>query len=152
MITRNKRVAATLLKRESQGTANATAVAVSFSGTDVIDDPWGFFNPNISQSRLTIPPGLGGKYIVQAHATLSIINNGFLVQIRKGPTDEIRPTCGKLTPNNTIQGQLSVMSPVMPIWDGQYVELYVQQNDASLPDILGTDQCLTGLSLIRISD
>ena len=68
-------VGAHATKTANQSLANVTLTAVTFDGTDILDTD-SFHNPASNNSRMTIPAGLGGKYLIQAQIQWSSNSTG----------------------------------------------------------------------------
>jgi hypothetical protein len=90
-------VGVSIIGNSNQTIANETATAVNFGGTDQYDTD-AFHDPSSNNSRITIPSGKGGKYLVtgtiwwndgSGQRFVSIYKNGTEILISLAATDYI---------------------------------------------------------------
>tara|TARA_R110000868_G_scaffold296804_1_gene557170 strand:+ start:227 stop:1078 length:852 start_codon:yes stop_codon:yes gene_type:complete len=118
----------------SQSISNATFTAKSFPGTDVYDTD-GFHDPATNNSRITIPTGLGGYYLVYGQVNWDANATGRrLLYIRKNGTAiyfvEGFASSASIYPTNTV-------SIIDNFAAGDYLELFVYQNSGGSLNVLG---------------
>jgi hypothetical protein len=122
---------------DQTGVATATNTAVSFTGTDELDTD-AFHDPASNPSRITIPSGKGGKYLLTGYVIwdsdttgqrrILFYKNG---SVLIGGTN----TLGSLAGGIGYAQQTTSIVVALAVAD--YVELYVTQNS-------GTNRTLSG--------
>jgi hypothetical protein len=113
-------------KSGSQTIANATQEKLTFADTDVYDTD-GFHDPASNSSRITIPAGLGGYYLVYGLVGWDASTAGRRVlYITKNNTATLRVTGGFSTATNTVYPSQELMT-VVNLSATDYVELEVLQ-------------------------
>jgi len=116
-------VGTSLTKSAGQSIANATYTAISFDGEDYDTDA--FHDNSTNNSRITIPSGKAGKYLVTANISLeSGAGNFRIINIYKN---------GSGTGDNTVAtvsgfGTIVVKTVVMNLAVGDYIQAFVYQN------------------------
>lgn len=116
-------VGAQIRRTTNQAIGNGTTTAVSFDTEDYDTD--GFFaggNP----TRLTIPSGLGGTYIVSGVFWWQTGNNSTMIGVRKNGNDTIIANSEGQEPNLT--NARNSICGVMRLVADEYIELCAWQN------------------------
>lgn len=118
----------------TQSIADLTLTAVSFTAADSWDTD-GFHSTVSNQSRLTVPSGLGGKYLIVASVSWANNTTGWRdLRIRaNGSTDLATARVGTGTPNPY---PISTMSTVEQLAAGTYIEVTAWQNSGAALDVL----------------
>ena len=122
-----------LFSSTTQNINNNTLTAVQFSATDYIDTD-GYHDPSTNNTRITIPTGKGGKYLVITAAIYSVAPNGMrsTIYLNGSAFSELRQdaTGGRSGPIDHL---------VMNLSAGDYIEFYAYQNSGGAAEIWGTD-------------
>lgn len=122
---------------DQTGIVTATDTAVSMTGTDEKDTD-GFHDPGSNPSRITIPAGLGGTYLLQGYILWdgNTVGNRRL-QFAKNGTLLAGGTTGQVVPNDLgFQQQTSSMT--VDLVAGDYVEMSVQQTSGANRTLSGS--------------
>jgi hypothetical protein len=139
-------VGANATKTANQSLANVTLTAVTFDGTDILDTD-SFHNPASNNSRMTIPAGLGGKYLIQA--TIQFASNttgGRELQIYKNGATVLQYVTtdaeGSLT--MAISGTYSLVAT-------DYVEIRAYQSSGGALDIWASNSGYTNATSFQVT-
>jgi hypothetical protein len=139
-------IGANATKTANQSLANVTLTAVTFDGTDILDTD-SFHNPASNNSRMTIPAGLGGKYLIQA--TIQFASNttgGRELQIYKNGTTVLQYVTtdaeGSLT--MAISGTYSLVAT-------DYVEIRAYQSSGGALDIWASNSGYTNATSFQVT-
>lgn len=118
----------------TQSIADLTATAVSFTAADSWDTD-GFHSTVSNQSRLTVPSGLGGKYLIVASVPWANHTTGWrdLTIRANGSTglDSTRVGSGVANPY-----PISTITTIQQLAAGTYVEVTAWQNSGAALDVL----------------
>lgn len=122
-------------------------VTLAFTG-EAFDD--GLHSTTTNPSRFTVPTGLGGKYLVTAHAVFTGAAAGGdtsrLVRLRRnGTTIEAE---GRLLENGA--GTTVVLTTVAKLNAGEYLEMLVWQDSGSTLYACGSSVQYTTLTMVRL--
>jgi hypothetical protein len=118
----------------SQALTNSAFTSLAFNATDVFDTD-GFHDPSSNNTRITIPAGLGGKYLLSGYVTFP---NSTTASSEKrigyrldGGTDVIlhRQTVATDTAGST--GYMGIPPTVLDLVPGQYVEVRAWSTNAN---------------------
>ena len=126
----------------------ATWVALAFNA-ELFDD--GLHSTSTNPSRFAAPSGLGGKYLVIAHAVFTNSPTGGddtarVVRLRKNGT--IVEAEGRLLENGA--GTTVVVSTVAQLNAGDYLEMLVYQNSGSTVQACGSSAQYTTFTMVRM--
>lgn len=115
----------------AQSIATATATAVQFSSVDVWDTD-AFHDPASNNTRLTVPAGLAGRYVLFGTTTFSANTTGrrFIALRRNGVETEWGTSH---EPNNALH-RVPVAGEV-ELSVGDYMELWVYQDSGASRDV-----------------
>jgi hypothetical protein len=118
---------------QSLTTGTATAITFGASDTEVFDTD-GFHSTTTNTSRITIPTGLDGVYIVTAGAGFAVSATGArYVSIYKSGTQDANT---RIPANAVALSQtLVTTSTVLQLSAGDYVEMYCFQNSGGALDV-----------------
>lgn len=139
-------VGANATKTANQSLSNVTITSISFDGTDILDTN-GFHNPASNNTRMTIPTGYGGNYLIQASLEFaSNTTGGREIYIRKnGSTDlQVIQTDAEGSLNMTISG-------TFPLVAGDYVEIRAYQSSGGSLDVWASNSGYTNCSSFQIT-
>lgn len=124
-------VGAMLFSAADQTISNNTFTAVQFAATDYIDTD-NFHNPSTNNSRMTIPSGKAGKYLVIAGALFgadtTVFRGSFYLNGSNFSEWRFR----------TNDRDTAIQYAIMDLAVGDYVEFYVYQLSGGNVDIWGT--------------
>lgn len=117
------------------GISDATVTAVQFNAADARDTD-AFHDPASSNTRMTVPTGLGGWYTAGGVVTFAANGTGYrLVGLRvNGTTRMAQQTSVSF---GTAANTLTVSAPLL-LAAGDYVELIVYQNSGGALNIDGS--------------
>lgn len=118
----------------TQSIADLTATAVSFDAADSWDTD-SIHSPSTNPSRLTVPSGLGGKYLIVASVPWANHTTGwrdFTIRAN-GSTglDSTRVGTGVANPY-----PISTITTIQQLAAGTYLEVVVWQNSGAALDVL----------------
>ena len=118
--------------------SNNSFTAVQFAATDYLDTD-AFHDPSTNNTRLTIPAGKGGKYLVYGNV---MYNSGSgVVRVRINLNGSVfSETRNALNADETLH-----QTAIMTLAETDYVELIAYQNSGGNNDIYGT----TGLGGVK---
>jgi hypothetical protein len=117
----------------SQVLANATTTTLTFNSESIDTD--GFHSTSTNTGRITIPTGLGGKYLINTTARFGLAASGFkTLKLYKngGQTVDIYEET-----NNAFQYQLGSKSFILELVAGDYLELGAFQSSGGNLDFYG---------------
>jgi hypothetical protein len=124
-------------KGASQTISNTTDTVLNFSGTDLYDTD-GFHDPATNNSRITIPAGLGGYYMVYGLNTWDVNATGRrFCELKKNGTKIF--TSNGFGPNATAAPS-NMISVVIELAATDYVEYQVWQSSGGNLDTFGNDE------------
>jgi hypothetical protein len=124
-------------KGATQTISNTTDTVLNFSGTDHYDTD-GFHDPATNNSRITIPTGLGGYYLVYGLNTWDTNATGRrFCELKKNGTKIF--TSNGFGPNSTAAPS-NMISIVLNLSAGDYVEYQVWQSSGGNLDTFGNDE------------
>lgn len=129
----------------TQSIADITSTAVSFTAADSWDTD-SFHSTVSNQSRLTVPSGLGGKYLIVATASWANNSTGWRdLRIRaNGSSDLATERVGTGAANSY---PISTMSTVEQLAAGTYIEVTAWQNSGAALDITAANVTIMQVSL-----
>ena len=111
----------------TQTISNATQTKKTFTGTDIFDTD-GFHDPASNDTRITIPAGLGGYYLISAKSTWNNSTNGRrIIYITKNNGAALTSSEGFSTATNTVY-PTSNTQVVANLSAGDYVEVEIYQS------------------------
>jgi hypothetical protein len=111
----------------SQTISNATQTKKTFTGTDVFDTD-GFHDPASNDTRITIPAGKDGYYLIYAQVTWDASSAGRrIIYLTKNNTSTLRLAEGFSTATNTVYPALSILT-VANLVAGDYIETEIFQS------------------------
>ena len=113
-----------------QSISNATETNIALGGTDVFDTD-SIHNPASNNTRLTIPSGKGGYYLVNAACpmeNLGVSGNSRLSIKRSGNV----VFSGFMGDTNAVTG--NTVSGIVEVIAGDYIEMAIYQNGGSTVD------------------
>lgn len=129
----------------TQSIADLTATAVSFTAADSWDTD-GFHSTVSNQSRLTVPSGLGGKYLIVASVPWANHTTGWrdLTIRANGSTglDSTRVGSGVANPY-----PISTITTIQQLAAGTYVEVVAWQNSGAALDVTAANVVIMQVSL-----
>lgn len=107
----------------NQTVSNTTVTVIPFAAENFDTD--GFHSTTTNNSRVTIPTGKSGKYLVIARGTFAQNNTGFRQTrvLKNGTAVQIN-----VEPTNTITDVQSNASYILDLVAGDYLEIAVYQN------------------------
>lgn len=127
-------VGVALLKSADQSVSNLTETAISFDVEEFDTD--GFHSNTTNNTRITIPTGKGGKYLVTMRLSWAQNSTGSRwVSLFKNGSDYATHIMPPISSSNT--NQLSSISLVVNLVAGDYIELYGQQGSGGSLNALG---------------
>lgn len=139
-------VGANATKTANQSLANVTVTSISFEGTDIVDSN-GFHDPVTNNTRMTIPSGYAGKYLIQG--TLEFASNttgGREVYIRKNGSTNLQAI------QTDAEGSLTMtIAGTYDLAVGDYVEIRAYQSSGGALDIWATASGYTNCSSFQIT-
>jgi len=140
-------VGANATKTASQQLTNVTLTAIAFDGTDILDTN-AFHNPASNNTRMTIPSGYDGKYLIQAQIGFaSNTTGGREVQFYKNGT-----TVLQYVQSDTGDGSLNVViSGTYPLVAGDYIEVRAYQSSGGNLDVWGSNSGYTNGTSFQIT-
>lgn len=126
---------------------SGTWVPLAFTG-ETFDD--GLHSTTLNASRFTAPSGLGGKYLVTAHAVFTAAGAGGdttrLVRLRKNGT--LIEAEGRLLENGA--GTTVSLTTVAKLNAGDYLEMLVYQDSGALLYACGSSVQYTTFTMVRL--
>ena len=129
----------------TQSIADLTLTAVSFTAADSWDTD-GFHSTVSNQSRLTVPSGLGGKYLIVATANWANNSTGWRdLSIRANGSSGLataRVGTGAANPY-----PISTITTVEQLAAGTYVEVTAWQNSGAAIDVTAANVTIMQVSL-----
>jgi hypothetical protein len=121
-------------KGATQTISNTTDTVLNFSGTDTYDTD-GFHDPATNNSRITIPAGLGGYYLIYGLNTWDVNATGRrFCELKKNGTKLY--TSNGFGPNSTAAPS-NMISIVLNLSAGDYLEYQVWQSSGGNLDTFG---------------
>jgi len=139
-------VGANATKTANQSLANVTVTSISFEGTDIVDSN-GFHDPATNNSRMTIPTGYAGKYLIQG--TLEFASNttgGREMYIRKNGSTNLQAI------QTDAEGSLTMtISGTYDLAVADYVEIRAYQSSGGALDVWATNSGYTNCSSFQIT-
>lgn len=124
-------------KTGSQSISNNTTTKVTFNQTDVYDTD-GFHDPATNSSRITIPTGKGGYYLIHGHMVWDANSSGRrLFKFTQNNTTDLRVMEGFSTATNTVYPGMHLIT-IVNLTAGDYVEMEVWQNTGGSLNIDGS--------------
>ena len=138
-------VGANATKQANQSLANVTMTAISFDGTDILDSN-GFHDPSSNNTRMTIPTGYGGNYLIQAQIQFAPGTAAREVQIYKNGAT-ILQMVQSIAPGSTnmiINGTFALVAT-------DYVEIRAYQSTGGALDVWGTASGYTNPTSFQIT-
>jgi hypothetical protein len=139
-------VGANATKTANQSLANATVTSISFEGTDILDSN-GFHDPSTNNTRMTIPTGYGGKYLIQG--TLEFASNtsgGREVYIRKNGSTNLQAI------QTDAEGSLTMtISGTFELAAADYVEIRAYQSSGGALDVWATNSGYGNCSSFQVT-
>jgi hypothetical protein len=142
-------VGANATKTANQSIANVTITSISFDGTDIIDTN-GFHDPSTNNSRMTIPTGYGGKYLIQSNLQFAAnVTGGREVYIRKNGSTDLQ-VIQSVVSSNTGSINMSI-SGTYALVAGDYVEIRAYQSSGGSLDIWASNSGYTNCSSFQIT-
>jgi hypothetical protein len=139
-------VGANATKQANQSLANVTVTSIAFDGTDILDTN-GFHDPSSNNTRMTIPSGYGGKYLIQG--TLEFASNttgGREVYIRKNGSTNLQAI------QTDAEGSLTMtISGTYDLAVADYVEIRAYQSSGGALDVWATASGYTNCSSFQIT-
>lgn len=129
----------------TQSIADITSTAVSFTAADSWDTD-SFHSTATNPSRLTVPSGLGGKYLIVATASWANNSTGWRdLRIRaNGSIDLATERVGTGAANPY---PISTMSTVEQLAAGTYIEVTAWQNSGAALDVTAANVVIMQVSL-----
>lgn len=129
----------------TQSIADITSTAVSFTAADSWDTD-SFHSTVSNQSRLTVPSGLGGKYLIVATANWANNSTGWRdLWIRaNGSTDLATARVGTGTANPY---PISTITTVEQLAAGTYIEVTAWQNSGAALNVTAANVTIMQVSL-----
>ena len=139
-------VGANATKTANQSLANATLTAITFDGTDILDSN-SFHNPASNSSRMTIPAGYGGKYLIQAQIQwASSATGGREVQIYKNGTTVLQYI------QEDAEGSLNMaISGTYGLVATDYVEIRAYQSSGGALDVWASNSGYTNATSFQVT-
>jgi hypothetical protein len=139
-------VGANATKTANQSLANVTVTSISFEGTDILDSN-GFHDPSTNNTRMTIPTGYAGKYLIQG--TLEFASNttgGREVYIRKNGSTNLQAI------QTDAEGSLTMtISGTFDLAVGDYVEIRAYQSSGGSLDVWATNSGYGNCSSFQVT-
>jgi hypothetical protein len=131
-------------KGASQTIPNTTDTVLNFSGTDTYDTDT-FHDTTTNNSRITIPAGLGGYYLIYGLNTWDVNATGRrFCELKKNGTKIL--TSNGFGPNSTAAPS-NMISVVLNLSAGDYMEYQVWQSSGGNLDTFGNDElCWFGVT------
>lgn len=132
----------------AQSIATSTATAVEFTAADVWDTD-AFHDPTVNPSRVVIPAGHSGRFLITAHARFAASSAGIrrLAFIAVGGST-IEESIGESNPKPSPSTTRVNSNPViLALNAGQHVELHVFQDSGGSLDVEACTMSLTFVSL-----
>lgn len=119
---------------DQTGVVTATGTAVVFNGAESFDTD-GFHDTSTNPSRMTIPAGLGGKYLAIASLTWDTSTAGTYRQMTFRKNGAGALGFDRVDPNASVPGQTSVT--VIDCVAGDYIEVFAEHDAGSNRSLLG---------------
>lgn len=127
--------------------ADSTFVAVPFAGADVYDTD-GYHDPASSNTRITIPSGLGGYYLIKGNVEWDTNAVGTrIASIYKGGAD-LAVGWTRYTPH--AGGLAHTAEAIVPLVATNYVELVVRQDSTGTRTVGGNSRTNLSVALLGI--
>jgi len=126
----------------NQTISNATATVIPFGAENFDSD--NFHSTTVNNSRITIPTGKGGKYLVVAASYFIQNSTGFrqLRILKNGSNVQIN-----VAPSNTVTDVNNNVSYILDLAAADYIELGVYQNSGGTLTLNNTNDNETFLSV-----
>jgi hypothetical protein len=124
-----------LYKGADQSISNGTTTAITFAATDYIDTD-GYHDPSTNNSRITIPSGKGGKYLITTMAWVAAGAQGLyrvIIRVNGSSVLTTRGPIGNGSTNNAAPGMTTIYS----LTAGDYIEFFLQQSTGFSADVYG---------------
>jgi hypothetical protein len=139
-------VGANATKTANQSLANVTLTAITFDGTDILDTN-SFHDPASNNTRMTIPAGLGGKYLIQA--TIQFASNttgGRELQIYKNGATVLQYV------TTDAEGSLTIaISGTYALVATDYVEIRAYQSSGGALDVWASNSGYTNATSFQVT-
>jgi hypothetical protein len=133
-------------KGATQTISNTTDTVLNFSGTDTYDTD-GFHDTSTNNSRITIPAGLGGYYLIYGLNTWDVNATGRrFCELKKNGTKIL--TSNGFAPNSTAAPS-NMISIVLNLSAGDYMEYQVWQSSGGNLDTFG-DAALSWFGVAKL--
>lgn len=120
----------------AQTVSASTPTAVTWGGADTYDTD-GYHDPAVNSSRLTVPPGLGGLYVV-AYSILAAAGTG-----TASAWLLVNGTGSSWAPDHGATGERLTAADAIPLAAGDYIELVVQHTHSTTLGIGDANDYLT---------
>ena len=119
-----------------QTISNTVATALAFgAGSEQIDTD-GFHDTSTNNTRITIPSGKGGKYLVTATCTWVANATGYReLWVQKGASGRVIQATSSIQGSSVAQSQVAV--GVLSLSAGDYLQMYVEHNSGGNLNING---------------
>jgi len=129
----------------TQSIADITATAVSFTAADSWDTD-SFHSTVSNQSRLTVPSGLGGKYLIVATANWANNSTGWRdLRIRANGSTDL--ATGRVGTGAANPYPISTITTVEQLAAGTYIEVTAWQNSGAALDVTAANVVIMQVSL-----
>jgi hypothetical protein len=126
-------VGTSVTKSTTQSIANATYTVISWDGEEFDTDA--FHDNSTNNSRITIPSGKAGKYLITANLNIESGGGNFrIISIYKNGTATGDNTIATVSGFTTIVTKSIVMNLAV----GDYIQVYIYQNSGGALNINGT--------------
>ncbi|MHC1591769.1 MAG: autotransporter outer membrane beta-barrel domain-containing protein [Candidatus Helarchaeales archaeon] len=146
-------------KNQTQSIATSTDTVIQFDSSDVEEaDALGFHDPSSNNSRLTVPSGHGGLYLVTAVVNWETsLNAQTAIWLRKnGATSGVDAYISHdMRASTSVYDRGQCISTVLDLSAGDYIELYVWHNkgsNANVESIASASYRPTEIRMIKIAD
>jgi hypothetical protein len=142
-------IGANATKTANQTISNVTITSLSFDGTDILDSN-GFHDPASNNTRMTIPTGYGGKYLISANVQFAAnVTGGRELYIRKNGSTDLQ-VIQSVVSSNTGSINMSI-SGTYALVANDYVEIRAYQSSGGSLDIWATNSGYTNCTSFQIT-
>lgn len=124
-----------LYKGADQTLSNGTTTAITFAATDYIDTD-AYHDPATNNSRITIPTGKGGKYLITAMAWVAAGSTGLYRVIIRLNGSSVLTTRGPIG-NGSTSNAAPAMTTIYTLTAGDYIEFFLNQSTGFNADVYG---------------